>query len=293
MEESLNRNTIVTYTAGGRSVLFSCQYASPIWITDMTGVSSNNVQISEVQGAAQIGNTISNQSVQPKDITINGAVLKEAEINRSAILACVLPGVTGRLTVTQGGKSWYIDGAPKSTPEFSNGSAAQTFQFSLHCPYPYFTSSEDGSSVVAGLTKLFQFPCGLAGEWYVSKSSESLVSMVENTGASPIEFDVVFSAKAPVTNPEIYHVERGSYIRINKEMAAGETITVSTVYGHKGVVVRLPDSTQTNGFKYLDVGSDLNLQMDPGSNTIRGDAENGKSALSIKIVMPKGVVPGL
>ena len=83
-----------------------------------------------------MGSTISSQSVQPKDITVNGAVLKELEKNRRAILACIAPGNTGRLTIRQGGEGWYIEGAPKTTPVFSDGSKVQSFQFVLHCLYP-------------------------------------------------------------------------------------------------------------------------------------------------------------
>ena len=79
-----------------------------------------------------------------------------------------------------------------------------------------------------------------------------------------------------VTDPEFYHVERGTFIKINKVMAADEKITVSTVYGRKGVTLQLPDGTEANGFKYLDVGSDLNMQMAPGTNTIRCDAANNR-----------------
>ena len=164
----MNRDTIFVYTAGTNSVTFA--YKSPLWVTSITGASGNDVAVSESQGAGQVGSTISNQSVQPRDITINGAVLAAVEANRRGILACVLPGVTGRLTVIQNGESWYIDGAPKRTPEFSDGSVVQDFQFVLHCPYPYWRSTADGSAQVAGLTKLFQFPCSLAGTWYISKS---------------------------------------------------------------------------------------------------------------------------
>lgn len=127
----MNRDTIFVYTAGTNSVTFA--YKSPLWVTSITGASGNDVAVSESQGAGQVGSTISNQSVQPRDITINGAVLAAVEANRRGILACVLPGVTGRLTVIQNGESWYIDGAPKRTPEFSDGSVVQDFQFVLHC----------------------------------------------------------------------------------------------------------------------------------------------------------------
>ena len=89
----MNRDTIFVYTAGTNSVTFA--YKSPLWVTSITGASGNDVAVSESQGAGQVGSTISNQSVQPRDITINGAVLAAVEANRRGILACVLPGVTG------------------------------------------------------------------------------------------------------------------------------------------------------------------------------------------------------
>ena len=289
----MNKDTIVTYASGANSITFLSKHGSALWVTSITGASGNDVAVSESQGAGQVGSTISNQSVQPRDITINGAVLAAVEANRRGILACVLPGVTGRLTVIQNGESWYIDGAPKRTPEFSDGSVVQDFQFVLHCPYPYWRSTADGSAQVAGLTKLFQFPCSLAGTWYISKYSDSLFTVVENDGTAAMEFDVIFTAATEVTDPEFYHVERGTFIKINKVMAAGEKITVSTVYGRKGVTLQLPDGTQANGFKYLDVGSDLNMQMAPGTNTIRCDAANNREGLRVQVIMPKGVVPGI
>ena len=206
----MNRDTIFVYTAGTNSVTFA--YKSPLWVTSITGASGNDVAVSESQGAGQVGSTISNQSVQPRDITINGAVLAAVEANRRGILACVLPGVTGRLTVIQNGESWYIDGAPKRTPEFSDGSVVQDFQFVLHCPYPYWRSTADGSAQVAGLTKLFQFPCSLAGTWYISKYSDSLFTVVNNDGTAAMEFDVIFTAATEVTDPEFYHVRISDHI---------------------------------------------------------------------------------
>lgn len=289
----MNKNTIVTYTVGRDSVTFFSRADSAIWITSISGASGADVAISEAQGADQVGSTISSQSIQPRDITINGAIIGAVEQNRRYILGCVRPGTTGRLTVMQGGESWYIDGAPKRTPEFSDGSTVQSFQFSLHCPYPYWRSTEDGSTQIAGLIKLFEFPCTLADAWYVSRYSESLFAVVTNRGAVAQEFDVTIAAATQVTDPEFYHVERGTFLKINKVMAAGEKFVISTVYGRKGVTLWLADGTRVNGFKYLDVGSDLNMQMDPGVNTIRCDAGGNREGLRVQIVMPKGVVYGI
>lgn len=289
----MNKDTVITYTAGKDSVLFYSSSDSDIWITSVSGASGADVSISEAQGVAQVGSTLGSQSVQPRDVTLNGAVRGAVEQNRRHLLGVVRPGEPGRLTVRQNGESWYIDGAPKRTPEFSDGSAVQSFQFVLHCPYPYWRSTEDGSTQLAGLIKLFRFPCSLADSWYVSQYTESLFAVVTNRGAAAQGFDVVITAAAQVTNPEIYHVERGAFLRVNRVMAAGEKIVISTVYGRKGVTLTLADGTKANGFRYLDVGSDLDLQMDPGANTIRCDAEENREGMRVQIVMPKGLVYGI
>ena len=287
----MNRNTIVTYSTGSNSITFSCK--TPLWITEITNASGNGIEISETQGTGQVGSTLSSQSVQPRDITVNGVVIKDLEINRRGILDCILPGVTGRLTIEQNGESWYIEGTPSQTPEFSDGSSIQQFQFVLHCPYPYWRSTEDGHSLVAGLLPLFRFPCNLKNTWWISRYTGSLFTTVTNSGNVPLAFDLVLQAVTEVTVPEVYHVERGTFIRINRTLAAGEKVIVSTVYGRKGVVLTLADGTQANGFKYLDVESDLNMQLDPGENTIRYDAGNNREGLRVKIIAPRGVVAGV
>lgn len=287
----MNKDTIVTYEAGGNSITFA--YHSTFWITQINGLSNNDIALSESQGAGQVGSTLNAQSVQPRDLTINAVLLRDTELNRRSVLACVLPGVTGKLSLTQYGESWYIEGTPKRTPEFSDGSGPQTFQFSLRCPYPYWKSVESLPSQIAGLTKKFKFPFHTGGHWYLSQYSASLFSIVHNSGGAATEFDVVFTAVTQVTNPELYHVERQSYIKINKVLAAGERISVSTVYGRKGVTLRLADGTESNGFRFLDIGSDLNMQLAPGDNTMRCAAENNREGLRVQILAPKGVLPGI
>lgn len=280
-----------SYIINTRWILFSED--SDFWITDINGLSANEISISEAQGVGQIGSTLSAQSIKPKDLTVSGVLFGNLIANRRALLSTILPGVAARFVITDNAESWYLEGVPLRTPLIEETAVQQAFQFVFHAPYPYWRSTEDGSAQIAGLIQLFRFPCSLADSWYISKYSESLFTVVENEGAIPTEFDVVFTAYTEVTDPEIYHVERGKYIKINKVMAAGETITVSTAYGRKGVTLRLADGTQINGFKYLDVGSDLNMQMDPGANTIRSDAANNREGMRIQIIMPKGVVPGI
>ncbi|MEG0168306.1 MAG: hypothetical protein RR709_10630, partial [Ruthenibacterium sp.] len=85
----------------------------------------------------------------------------------------------------------------------------------------------------------------------------------------------------------------GAFLRINQVMTAGECITISTVYGRKGVRYTKADGTQENGFRFLDVDSDLNLRLSPGENTFRTAARSNREGLQVEISAPKGVVFGV
>lgn len=287
----MNRDTVISYECAGKTVVFSAR--TPLWVVSITGASGQKVELTESRSAGQVGSTLSCQSVPARDITINGAVLSDVEANRYAILSCFVPGRTGRLTVTQGGESWYLDGAPTQTPEFEDGSIVQQWQAVLRCPYPYWKSTEKSGQMVAGLSPLFRFPRSLSGVWKISQYTDSLFANITNSGNMPMEFEAVLSADTEVDTPELYHVGRRALLRLNKVMEAGEKAVISTIYGSKGVTIIHPDSTEENGFRYLDIESDLNLQLDPGDNIIRYDAADNRDGLRVKILSPKGVRHGL
>jgi hypothetical protein len=75
-------------------------------------------------------------------------------------------------------------------------------------------------------------------------------------------------------------------------MIAGERVTVSTIYGHKGVVCTSASGEVSNGFKYLSVDSDLSMTLRPGSNLLRIDAVN-REGLGVRIEAPEGVKSGV
>lgn len=287
----MNKRTIITIECGNNSLVFSP--LSNLWITKISSLSSNDVVIDETQGTGQIGSSISILSVQPKDLTVEGFIKNDIEPMREGLLSCLLPMKNVKMIITENHQSWYIKGVLKKTPIISDGSYLQDFQFVIRCPYPYFRSINDEAIQIAGLNKLFTLPCSLAGIWYISKYTESQFTTIENKGNVPAEFTVVFTAAAEVSNPELYHVENRSVVKINKTMTAGEVIKVSTVYEQKGVIFQNSDGTLSNGFKYLNPNSDLNMQILPGINTIRCSADSGKQALSVKIIKPTGVKAGI
>ena len=266
---------------------------SDFWITDIDGLSSNEITISETQGVNQIGSTRSSQSVRPRDLTVTGVLFGDLKENRRALLSCVSPMVPARFFIHEDGESWYLEGTPKRTPVMEETAEMQQFQFILHCPYPYWRTADDANTLLAGIKALFKFPFFTGGKWYISKYEASAFKRVLNDGDVAIDLTVELKAMAQVQAPEVLLVETGSMLRITKTLQAGESFTISTVYGSKRVIYRHADGVEENGFRYLSSDSDMNMQLQPGVNTFRYDAADNREGLRVSVLAPRGVRAGV
>ena len=287
----MNENTIIEYENSIGKLVFA--YDSALWVTDISGVSSVDVDISEARSTGQIGSSIANQSVQPRSFSMDGAVFEPIGINRAKLLDIIAPQVPSTLTILQNGESWFLDVTPQRTPEFTPGNGVQYFQTRLHAAYPYWRTTTSYAAQIAGLIAMLRFPFFTGGEWWISKFGDSFFSTIKNHGNVPIEFLVTLTARSALANPEIYHVDTQKWIRINKAMVAGERVVVSTMYGSKGVTCISAAGEITNGFRYLAIGSDLSLNLIPGSNLLRIDAASNREGLGVRIEAPEGVKSGV
>lgn len=279
------------YVTANNTVSFSED--SDFWITGIDGLSSNEINISETQGVNQIGSTRSSQSVRPRDLTVTGVLFGNLKENRRTLLSCVSPMVPARFFIHEDGEIWYLEGTPKRTPVMEETAEIQQFQFILHCPYPYWRTADDANTLLAGIKALFKFPFFTGGKWYISKYEESAFKRVLNDGDVAIDLTVELKATAQVQAPEVLLVETGSVLRITKTLQAGESFTVSTVYGSKRVVYRHADGVEENGFRYLSPDSDMNMQLQPGVNIFRCDAADNREGLRVSVLAPRGVRAGV
>ena len=268
------------------------KYNSPLWIMEVDGLSSVEIDIAESRSTMQIGSSITAQSVRPRSFTLNGAVFEPIGINREKILDIIAPQIYATLTIEQNGESWYLDVVPEKTPEFTDGNGVQHFQTRLYAEYPYWRTTESYATQISGIVAMFRFPFYTGGFWWVSRFSDSFFHSIENSGNVPIGFRLVFTARSALANPELYHVDTGQRIKILKSMVAGERVVVSTVYGQKGVTCISAGGEITNGFRYLSVDSDLSVSLLPGANLLRIDADNNREGLGARIEAPKGVKSG-
>lgn len=268
-------------------------YESDFWITEIDGLSSVDVDISESRSSNQVGASLASQSIQPRTIPIDGCIYEPLALNRDSLIGTVAPGIHSTLTVIDNGKSWFLDVVPTQTPNIAPGNGLQHFQMELYSPYPYWRSSEAVGAEIAGITKLFRFPFYTGGTWRISEYSNSFFKTVTNTGNVPIEFRVTFTARGELRNPELYHMGSRKRIKILKTMTTGERMVVSTIYGSRGIVNISAGGASSNGYKYLSKENRLDMAILPGENIFRIDAEENRENLGVRIDAPQGVRSGV
>jgi len=287
----MNEDTIIIYENNIGRLVF--RRDSRLWVTDVDGMSSVEIDIAESRSTMQIGSSITAQSVRPRSFTLDGAIFEPIEMLRERVIDIMAPQTPATLTIEQNGESWYLDVVPEKTPEITPGRGVQFFQVRLHAAYPYWRTTESYATQVAGLVSLFKFPFYTGGTWWVSKFSDSFFITLENGGNVPMDIRVVFTARAAIENPELYHVDTKKRIRILKAMVAGERVVVSTVYGQKGVTCIGSTGEVTNGFRYLSLDSDLSMSLIPGQNLLRMDAAYNREGLGVRVEAPRGVKSGV
>lgn len=271
------------------------EYAGDLWITDITSLSGNTVSISESQSVNQVGATITANAIQPRDLTVDGAIAFNVEASRAALLAAVLPGVPARFYYTdRNDKTVYLEGYPRQTPVISNDEVSPHFQFVLHCPFPYWISEDDNILSTTGLTSLFSFPGSFdtGVTFKLSEIIELLIVNAINQGNTEMGFDVTFRATNTVVNPRVVHIDSQQYIGLDYTMASGDAVRVSTRPGKKGAWL-IQGGVETKRLDLVDVDSNMNMILQPGDNLFGYEADAGKSYLQIIFNFPKGVYAGV
>lgn len=303
------------YKCGGTEVSFSPD--TSFWITEIAGEDGLEININETQSAGSIGTTHDASSVSSRDLTINGLIIGDCEGGKKKLNLAVRPFTEAILYKTDSnGVKWYLAGEAKSTLHTEEKIAADVinvnfykkvphlrrqqalsdrigimpFQFTFHTCFPYWRTVETAVTVLGGLSSMwFPTPVSTAGSWYISSAKESADTDVYNEGNGETEFRLYLKASAQCTNPRLYNLATRTYIQLNKTMTVGESAIISTVSGERGCTYYAEDGTESNAFADLDINSDLEMTLKPGSNILRFTADAGRNNVTASIKAPAGV----
>lgn len=287
------------------------------WITEIAGEDGLEININETQSAGSIGTTHDSSSVSSRDLTINGLIIGNCEAEKRKLNLAVRPFTQATLyKIDSNGVKWYLTGEAKSTLHTEEKIAVDAidvrfaksipyltrqqpltdrigimpFQFTFHASFPYWRTVETATTVLGGLSSMwFPTPVSTAGSWYISSAKESADTDVYNEGNGETEFRLYLKASAQCVNPRLYNLDTRTYIQLNKTMTVGEMAVISTVSGERGCTYYAEDGTESNAFADLDINSDLEMTLKPGSNILRFTADAGRSNVTASIKAPSGV----
>lgn len=151
------------------------------------------------------------------------------------------------------------------------------------CEDPMFSSALEQGALIASTLPMFRFP------WVIPKSKGALLGLrnpalytnVYNQGDIDTGMVITFSCTASVTNPSLLNLVTGENLKINKILSPDERVIISTLPGKKYVKGYIKGD-EYNYFKYKDINSTW-LQLHPGDNLIKYDADNNPDSLEVSI----------
>ena len=170
-----------------------------------------------------------------------------------------------------------------ATPYEENNEVLCQFLIQGTCADPMFSTKNGILTQIALVLPKFHFPLIIPRDKGIilGLRQPNLLATIVNDGDIDTGMVIEFSCNTTVVNPSLLHVETQEFIKINKTITPGETITVSTVSGNK-YVKGYHDGQTENYFKYWDWDSTW-LQMYRGVNVLKYDADSGVEGLAVSV----------
>lgn len=276
----------LTYTNEcGESIVFS--HASIYHTNEVSGLSDVRNAIYSINSMGQDGDTYLGNRIESREIEIVGSIKERDKDHireyRRKLNRVLNPQYAATLTYEYGDFKRVIDCKVDNAPVFSRKAIFQDFTVQLLCLNPFWRkeskSRDDIATWIGGLEFPVEIP--LAEGWQIGFRQPSLIVNVYNDGDVKAGIRVEFRALGVVKNPSLLNVDTQEFIKLNIDLVAGDTLSVSTGYGEKEVTLKRGGAT-SDAFRYLDVDSSY-LQLSVGDNLFRYSAEENLENLEVSI----------
>ena len=238
----------------------------------------------------QVGESITNTSLEPRPVTIEGWIVAESESHMTTLKRKLNSFVNPQEPIDLFYSDYTIQFVPDETVKYSINAAENNeifckFQISGTCPNPLFADISETSSVFVTTEAAFHFPLTFStslsdGGVVFGKRTASLIATAVNEGTTSVGMRIVFKASGSVKNPKLINVDTQEEFLIDKTLVANEEIEINTNIGEKSIKGRIGNANFTNYFMYKDIDSTW-LQLDVGNNLFRYAADSGIDNLEV------------
>lgn len=187
---------------------------------------------------------------------------------------------------TKGDNNYYLmanlEGAPSFPVGFDNNNKAwQKGLLQFTCSDVNIYNASSTVVEIATWVGAFEFPLEIPEEGIeMGYRSKSLIANAYNDGDNDTGMIIKFRASATVLNPSLINVNTYQLLKLNFEMQGGDVIEVSTYIGKKTVTL-IRNNVRSNIFNSVDYLVSDFLQLEPGDNLFRYDADDGIDNLEV------------
>lgn len=265
--------TMQYISAAGDSLTFSLK--SGLIITDFSLLSGLPVTISTSQSISQIGGTVESQLIDPRSSTVKGFIRGNGVEGKRRLLSVIRPLEKAKILVNG---QYSMDVYVSDTPAVERENMFPQFEFGVTAPYPFWQSTSETVTPMAGITGMFQFPWNLTQPYKFGELLSSYFTSVYNAGQVPTGFDLEISASGPAKNPVFEEINTGDMLKLNKALETGERVTVSIKNDGLTAISNIDGDIEG----LIDIDSTL-FSLRAGDNVIRYDADSGRENLSVSI----------
>lgn len=228
------------------------------------------------------GSTVTGKRVAARDLTMTGTGMRVANnaILRAMASSFFNPKYTYKIYMTYQGRTRWIS-AELAGIDIPTDMVCvpQTFTATFLAANPYWQSVDDFGQDIAAITPRWGFP-------YMDPPAYGVLVDVANFTRSVVfDYDgdvpayptIVLTADDAVTNPKI--IKDDAYVRLIDELVKGDRVEIDTNPRH----IRITKNG-VNVLNKTDRGSKFTaLQMTPGTNTVRYEADYGDNNLHVVI----------
>lgn len=263
-------------------ILFT--YEFPFYLISVEGLHEVLGTVTGIKSAYAIGENYTGTSIEKRNIVISG-IIKDDFINNRQKLYRIFPlKTTGTLYYYEDDLERKIDYKVESIKINEKG-YPKVFQISLICPTPYFTDINKTTLQMATWSPAFKFPLKISQLTGIKFGIKNMTSMVSIVNTTNIEFGmtIIFTANGTVINPSLFNVDTREEMKIEKTMQAGDKILVHTYRQNKNIIYISSESQEEENINNLMVYGSKFLQIPPGENTYRYNADENVDNLEAVI----------
>lgn len=198
------------------------------------------------------------------------------------------PEVRFDFNLSDGKKYYFIAhtaAAPIMPPsKVSNNAAFQMALVQMTCTDPYIyqdnSNNTDLITIEGGFIFPLEIPEGVGIE--MGRRTDNLVFNIVNEGTGPVGMEITYTATGDAVNPRLINVDTGEQLKLFFTIRFGDIIKINTSKGHRSIRLTR-DGVEGNIFNTFDFVNSTFMELRPGDNLIRYDADSGIGNLEVSI----------